>query len=199
MNDFGVIFTSIVSSSAVAAIISSSYAEEKERWVLRRSKIEEIYLSSSTWLKFVVGHFLRYISICDGTLTFNQVLDMELKDPDKAIGEQHLKMKMNVEMYERSLLPALRRVERDLESLSKMRMALKGCYVETAQATEFMSPLRDQIRAFGIAGDAFVQAVVQRGAEIGAERGQAARAYHLVRVRVSDCTKRAMSSIFRKT
>ena len=154
MNDFVVIFTSVLSSGVVAAVISALLTEAKERWTLRRSKIEEIYFSGSTW------------------------------------GDQHLKMKMNIEIYERSLVPALRLVEQELGKLNDLRSALKNCYIRTGQASEFLTPLNNQLLAFGSVGDSLIAAVVQRGVEIGAERGQTARAYAWASVTTCGCAER---------
>jgi hypothetical protein len=38
------LFSSVISLSVVAALISVELAQSKERWSLRRTKIEEIYL-----------------------------------------------------------------------------------------------------------------------------------------------------------
>jgi hypothetical protein len=44
MNFFLHLLSSVISSSVVAALISAELAQSKERWSLRRTKIEEIYL-----------------------------------------------------------------------------------------------------------------------------------------------------------
>jgi hypothetical protein len=87
MNGIAVVFTSILSSGVVAAAISASFSEAKERWLLRRSKIEEIYLRSAKWLRYVDGTFLTYVPVCKGMLTYNQMLDLQKKHTDTAIGE----------------------------------------------------------------------------------------------------------------
>ena len=91
-------------------MIGASFNEAKERWLLRRSKIEEIYLSGAAWLRFANASFLPFLDVCNGRLTYNQALDLPIKNAD-AVCDQFLKMKMNIEMYERSLIPALRLVE----------------------------------------------------------------------------------------
>jgi len=189
MNDLVVVFTSVLSSGVVAALISASLTEAKERWVFRPSKIEEIYLNTTAWLKVVNTYFLRYITLCTGS-TYDQVLDMELKAADNSTGDWHLKMKMNIEMYEQSLIPALRLVEQELRKLNEIRLALKECYAKTGQAAEFLTPLNNQILAFGRVSDALMAAVVERGVEIGAERGQAARAYEWASVKICSFVQR---------
>ena len=108
MSDIAVIFASVLSSGVLATVISISLTEAKEQRLLRRSKIEEIYLNGSAWLKSANATFLPYLRVCEGGLTYNQALDLEIKGADKATGEQRLKLNMNIEMYEHSLIPALR-------------------------------------------------------------------------------------------
>ena len=163
MNSIAIVFTSVLSSGVVATAISFSFSEAKERWLLRRSKIEEIYLSGAAWLMFVNARFLPYLRVCNGSLTYSQVLDLEIKNADKSIGDQHLKMKMNIEMYERSLVPALRLMEQELEKLNKVRSDLTDCCAKTGQASTFGVPLRNQLLAFVTAGDALKDAAVKRG------------------------------------
>jgi len=142
MNGIAVVFTSVLSSGVVAAAISASFSEATERWCLRRSKIEEIYLSGAAWLTFANARFLPYLRVCNGSLTYSQVLDLDIKNADQAIGDHHLKMKMNIEMYERSLVPALRLMEQELEKLNKVHSELRNRYDQTGPASEFGVPLR---------------------------------------------------------
>jgi len=70
MNDVAIVFASILSSGVVAAVISSAFAESKERWILRQIKIEEIYLSTSSWLRFNDSDLLLYLRVCKGDLEY---------------------------------------------------------------------------------------------------------------------------------
>ncbi len=177
MNNFVVFFTTLLSSGVLATVISISLTEAKEQRLLRRSKIEEIYLNGSAWLNTANARFLPYLRVSEGDLTYNEALDLEIKNADKVTGEQRLKLNMNIEMYERSLIPALRLVDQELKKLNYVHSELRNRYAQTGEASEFLTPLKTQLLAFGKAGDALLEAVVLRGAEIGAERGLLARAY----------------------
>lgn len=202
MNDIAVVFTSVLSSGVVAAAISASFSEAKERWFLRRSKIEEIYLNGAAWLKFVNGTYLLYLSLCTGKLTYKQVLQMQQEKAERAgvhtTGDQNLKMKMNIEMYEQSLIPALRLMEEELKKLTSVMYLIQRCCDKNEDVLKFFQPFNDQLGAFGNAGNALIAAVVKRGAEIGAEKGQIAKIYesasittktyaHIVCVNMSRC------------
>jgi hypothetical protein len=173
VSPIAVFLASIISSGAVAALISSSLSDAKERRILRRQKIEEIYLNAAAWLRSAEGAFLPYLRVCEGVLTYNQVLDLEIKKGPRGEGEQHLRMKMNIEMYERGLIPALRLMEEELQKLGRIKGAIRDCFNETAQAGEFVDLYRGQLLAFGAAGRALEEAIIERGVEIGGEGGLA--------------------------
>jgi len=196
MDSLAWFLTTVLSSGLIAAMIAPSFNEAKERWLLRRQKIEEIYLCAATWLNFANGHFLPYLDVCNGRLTYNQKLDIELKNADTEIGSHLLKTRMNIEMYERSLIPALQVVEQELKILVKILSEIRNCYDKTGQASEFLVPLTSQLLTFGKAGDALISAVAQRGAEIGAERGQFVQAFRRAYIMVKRCLNRVRLYIF---
>jgi hypothetical protein len=181
MNNIAVVFTSILSSGVVAAAISASFSEAKERWLLRRSKIEEIYLNGAAWLNYVNGRYLHYLRVCRGALTYKQLLDMQLDKAEKegpnTRGDQMRTLTMNIEMYEHSLIPPLRLVEEELKKLNSVMFSIERSCKKNEDVSTFFHPFNDQLKAFGDAGDALITAVVKRGAEIGGEKGQIGQAY----------------------
>lgn len=187
MGNLFVVVTSILSSGVIAAIISFSFAEAKERWVLRRSKIEEVYLSAADWIRSISGNYLHGLRVCKGDLTYNQMLDLQLQNKDKssAIGAMHLRMKMNIYMYEPSLVPAFEAMQKELTKTNRIMSGIEKCWEKTGQASELFSPLNKQIEALEIANNALLAAIVERGVAIGAEKGQAAQAYDLTRSKLS--------------
>ena len=170
VNSLWVILASILSSGVVASIISASLTDAKEKRLLRRQKIEEIYLGAAAWLSSAEIVFLRYLRVCEGSLTYNQVLDMEIANGAPA-SDHHLRMRMNIEMYEHGLVAALRTVENELGQMNRLRSAVRGCYDETGQASELEDTYREQLLRFGKAGDALKRAIIERGSEIGRELG----------------------------
>jgi hypothetical protein len=188
MDSLAVIFTSVFSSGVFAALTSASFTEAKERWVLRRAKIEDIYLSTAGWLKEAQAQFVPYLHVCEGKISYNQMLDLQINYAKEDTGDQHLKMKMNIEMYERSLIPALTLMQGELKRLNELCSLLKDCYCETGQASEFLEPMRAQLISFGKAGDTLLEAVVSRGAQIGAERGQIAQFRDRALLKGGECT-----------
>ena len=119
MGSMLVVLTSVFSSGVIAAIISFSFAEAKERWLLRRSKIEEIYLSAAEWTRSISGNYLHGLRVCKGDIIYNQMLDLELqkKDQASAVGAMNLRMKMNIYMYESSLVTAFEAMQIEVKKL----------------------------------------------------------------------------------
>jgi hypothetical protein len=93
-----ILFSSVISSGVIAAMISAELAQSKERWLLRRTKIEEIYLTSSPWITYFGADILLYLRVCKGDISYNQLLDMILKNATKYkdMGELKLKMEMRI-------------------------------------------------------------------------------------------------------
>jgi hypothetical protein len=154
MGNLVVVVTSVLSSGVIAAIISFSFSEAKERWLLRRSKIEEIYLNAAEWLKSASAYYLPAVGVCKGQLTNDQMLDQQLKGQDDAkdSGLKLLRVKMNIYMYEPSLIPAYEQVERERSRTVRLIFAIRDCWEKTGQASECLGPFNKQLDAFGAAG-----------------------------------------------
>jgi hypothetical protein len=187
MGSLLVVVTSVLSSGVIAAIISFSFAEAKERWLLRRTKIEEIYLNATEWLKAASINFLPAVGVCKGDLTYNQMLDQQLKGQENAsdFGLKLLRVKMDIYLYEPSLIPAYEWVERERGRTVRVIFAIRDCWEKTGQASECLGPLNKQLDAFEAASAALEKAVIERGVAIGAEKSQAAKAYDFVRSALS--------------
>jgi hypothetical protein len=121
-NFFLILFSSVISSGVIAAMISAALAQSKERWLLRRTKIEKIYLSSFPWIIHFGADLILYLRVCKGDLTYDQLLDMVLKNEPKYkdIGELKLKMEMNIRMYEPTLIRHLDELEAHIVKLNKI-------------------------------------------------------------------------------
>jgi hypothetical protein len=127
-NFFLILFSSVISSGVIAAMISAALAQSKERWLLRRTKIEEIYLSSFPWIIHFGADLILYLRVCKGDLTYDQLLDMVLKNEPKYkdIGELKLKMEMNIRMYEPTLIRYLDELEAHIIKLNKIRFEMSA-------------------------------------------------------------------------
>ena len=69
-------------------------------------------------------------------------------------------MKMNIEMYEHTLIPPLRAMEDELKLLNQVKAAVRDCYEETGEATELEQTYREQLLRFGRSGDALKIAII---------------------------------------
>ncbi len=183
MNSAFVVLTAILSSGVVAALISASFTDTKERWVFRRQKIEELYLSAAKWLREVDNHYLVYLRVAKGQLTYNQALDSSLKESGTAkdTGELHLKMQMNIAMYEPSLMTCLRSLEREQRKLNRIIFKIRDLYAEIGDATELFEEYNAQTIKFGNAGDKLKDEIVRRGATIASEPTPVVAIFRLMR------------------
>jgi hypothetical protein len=178
---------SVLSSTAAATIIGLSFSEAKERWALRRGKIEEIYLCAAGWTKSLSAGYLNLLRVCKGELTYNDMLDLELKGRDRAgtLGDLHLRMKMNICMYERSLVPVFESMQAEQRKTNKLRFAVADCWKKRGDAAELFDPLNDQLKALDAAIETLLLAIIERGVEIGMERGQLSQAWAFVKLKLA--------------
>ena len=94
------------------------------------------------------------------------------KDAKFDLGELHLKMQMNIRMYEPSLVPFLQKLESELRKCNKLRFAVGDCYKKTGQASEVFDAFNKQLGEWQAASDALKAAIIERGATIASENGQ---------------------------
>lgn len=171
LNSLLVIFSAVLSSGVVAAVFSSAFSEEKERWAFRRTKIEEIYMDAALWLREVHALALDLFHVCSGRMTFNQMLDAEIERGGKAdeIGTLHVKFKMNMHIYEPGLLSAQSAFATELDKVMKLRFAVKSLYDETGQASDLKDIVRDQLAKLSASENELLSAILDRGREIADE------------------------------
>ena len=174
MNSLFVILTAVLSSGVIAALTSVSLTDAKERWGFRRQKIEELYLSAAKWLREVDGQYLIYLRVAKGQITYNQALDSVLKDGGTAkdTGDLHLRMQMTISMYEPSLMPYLKSLEREQRKTNRLIFKIRDVYSETGEATDLFDIYNAQLIRFGDAGDKLKEEIVRRGAIIASEPTQ---------------------------
>jgi hypothetical protein len=172
-----ILFSSVISSGVIAAMISAELAQSKERWLLRRTKIEEIYLTSSPWITYFGADILLYLRVCKGDISYNQLLDMILKNATKYkdMGELKLKMEMNIRMYEPTLVGYLDALELEVKKSNKIRHAIERQWKQTGGAGDLFDPLNKQIEQFSAVSDTLIAAIVERGVLIGSEKSSLLR------------------------
>lgn len=106
----------ILTSSVVAGLVTFVLNMYKEERILRRQKLEALYLYASNWIRSFGGFGLNYGFAMKGKLTLNQVYDMTIKN---GTGEKNdfENMNMLVGVY----FPRLQGV---LDELMKCRKSL---------------------------------------------------------------------------
>ena len=166
-----VILTAILSSGVIAALISASFSDLKERSVFRRQKIEELYLSSATWLREAEMMFYPYLRVCRGEIPYNDAIDEinSRAEQAKEIGAHHVRMGMNIRMYEPTLLPVFERLEAEQKNLNMMVNLIRDDYKGRGEASHFARPYYEQIKLFGKASENLKLAIIARGNELASE------------------------------
>jgi len=172
MNSILTFITAILSSGIVASIISVSLSDEKERRIFRRTKIEEIYISTATWLKALGKHYIGHVSLANGRITLKQLRELAVNNHDKEIGKYHLNMQMNIKMYEPSIANFLSAVDREREAVNEIISKLINSIEKNQDLSRYPVELNRALDKFDAAASALTAIIIARGAEIGNETGQ---------------------------
>ncbi len=169
-----VLVTAIITallSGIVAALVSSYLTEGKERWALRRDKIEFIYLSTITYGNSLYCAFSDYYLVIDGHIGFNEVYDRLAENATS--GDDFRKLQMNILLYEPSLNASWQKLIVSRDKVGKIVDLLKKKFKRGDDLQELrpvfhaaMVKLVESIRLLEEAGTV-------RGRAIAEERGQA--------------------------
>lgn len=158
-------------SGTVAALVSSFLTEGKERWVIRRDKMEFIFLSTITYGNSLYGAFSDYYLVIDGHIGFNEVYDRLAEKA--ASGDDFRKLQMNILFYEPSLNAPWQTLMASRDKVGKIVNLLKKDFKRGDDLHKFrpvfhaaMVELVESVRLLEEAG-------TTRGREVAEERGQA--------------------------
>ena len=111
----------ILTSSVVAGLVSFVLNMYKEERLLKRQKLEALYLHTSNWIKSLGGFGLNYGFAMKGKLTLNQVYDMTIKNsPDEKNNFENMNMLVGVYFPRlQGVLDELMKCRKSLNALTK--------------------------------------------------------------------------------
>lgn len=69
--------TTILTSSAVAAIVTHLFSHSKEHIIFMRQKIETLYLSFEEYDRVLCSHFVSYYSVMNNKISYDDLLDIQ--------------------------------------------------------------------------------------------------------------------------
>jgi hypothetical protein len=85
-------------SNTKSALINRTHELELRRQDLNRSRGEELYTLLQKWINAIQGYYLVKGSIMSGKLTYNQGLELEIKNGE-SINTDHVRIQMLIEVY----------------------------------------------------------------------------------------------------
>lgn len=172
MTVVGILVTALL-SGIMAAMCTFYLNEGKERWQLRREKIEEIYLGLEEWSSGLVIHFASHYSILKGEMTFDQLnqLTIERGAPGK---DRITSLQMNVYMYHPDLSEPLEILMKLRDRLASIASEIKRDYKDgTLSPNKYGRLLRQNLDAYNLAHREFEKRIIAKGREIAFESSQA--------------------------
>jgi len=85
-------------ANAKSAKTTRDHELHLRRQDLLRSRGEELYTLFELWLNRLVGYYFVKCSIMSGKLTYNQALDLEIKNNSEVKGD-HVRIEMLIDVY----------------------------------------------------------------------------------------------------
>jgi hypothetical protein len=108
---------------------------------LRRDRLEELYLIADSWTTTVLTHYLPYLQVMRGELTYNQALELTIEWGKDNAGN-FKKAEMIVDFYFPELRPELNRVFEARDKANLVTATHKKRYKEgDFDGSEFVKPL----------------------------------------------------------
>lgn len=169
-------------SGLTAALCTFYMNESKERWELKRSKIEKIFTDSETFQMISLA-YVHHHSLLDGSLTRSQITELTSPPGGEETGKRKIdRIYMNVCLY----FPELREKydavisERNKTSAHCANMERQE-YRRARDSETLHRELDERIDSFVVATKAFEQAIIEVGRQIAEEPSQASKLFALRR------------------
>lgn len=146
MNILTVLLT-IIGSGVAAAWISHYLAKSKEEFFYKRKKLEELYkcIERYTTLLFVMNHM--WLRVMDGDLSFNQGLDMQIKNNGEE--EKHLlpEIDMLINLYFLNFLPTYKDFVKKRDVINELYQDFKCIYKVKGPTIDYSKNKKEFVKA----------------------------------------------------
>ncbi len=129
---------------------------------LLRSRGEELYELTEKWRNAFFGYYLRRSGVMQGKLTYNQCLDMDIKDGKEASSYNFSRIEMLVDVYFPDARPAYDKMMASRAELNKVELAYRRAYEDgDIDGTHFLTPYIQCQKTVEKAGDDFQAKVLE--------------------------------------
>jgi len=120
--------------------IQLEHESQQKKADLLRSRGEELYELSEKWLNMFAAYYLRRSFVMQGKLTYNQCLDMDIEEGNKASGN-FVRIVMLVDVYFPATRTAHEEITKAREELNKIEITFKRAYESgDTDGGQFLAP-----------------------------------------------------------
>ena len=156
------VFT-VVASGVLATIIAYQLNATKEHVFFMRKKVEALYLAIERYDRSLSVHFLSYYSLLKNEISYNDLLDLQIKRDSNSIGsgEALETATMLINVYFSDLKFHLDRYMTVCEGINKIIANHKRAYKGgDSDGTPWLKQFDEAIQELDRTSDAFKQAVI---------------------------------------
>jgi hypothetical protein len=140
----------LIGSGVGTAVVNYWLAERRARRELRRTKLEELFLVVTDWVKEININSLTIHSVMIGRLDYNQANDLiidHLKD-SKSSKNSHANVEMLITLYFPELKADYQTLHESREQINKTTQMHKKAYKEGNNDPRFAAILLDELKKF---------------------------------------------------
>jgi hypothetical protein len=150
----------VVMSGVVAAVVSYLLNTGKEQAFFMRRKGEELYLAAEAYERNLAKHFLPGYAVVKGEMSWNDYLDLEIKNADKNDKEASLQVLMLIDIYFPQLQTEFKKYSDQRDLLNKILNDHKRAYKAGNVGREFFRPFHEAMIQLDTRGKELKQAII---------------------------------------
>jgi hypothetical protein len=129
---------------------------------LSRSRGEELYTLLQQWLNRLYGYYLVKQSVMSGKITYNDALDIELKERDRTDGA-HVRIEMLIDVYFPGLRPQYGKVTQVRDEANDIVYKHKAEYSSgRTDGSAYMKPFHLKLQELSSTAQGLTEALLQK-------------------------------------
>lgn len=122
--------------------------------------LEELYLLTESWTKILVIHYLPYIKVMRGEISYNQALDQTIKLETNKVDFDRLQM--IIDLHYPEFRPAFTNLLQARDAASSIMMEHKKSYKNGRDGRRFIDPLIDTLNHIERSGDSLKKMIAEK-------------------------------------
>ncbi|MFQ5757932.1 MAG: hypothetical protein ACE5H7_17805 [Acidiferrobacterales bacterium] len=165
----------IAASGVLAAVVAYRLNATKEHVFFMRQKAEALYLAIERYDRTLGSHFVPYYSVIKNEITYNELLDLQIKDRGSAGSDSASALDaaiMLINVYFPNLKPHLDRYTTARECINKILADHKRAYKQgDTDGAPWFNPFHEAVQELDRVAAEFKQAVIAEAGKLApAER-----------------------------